>query len=562
MFKHARSDMLALRGKSTCVCASITWVHGVVGMDYIRNIRLPVIFSGWHKTSHIPSLLICMLAGMLPFRLCAEDSADRAVEFVRSHPAPDFREGNVLPPLSISHHAFPLDLMRELAANWGYALTLPVGLRTHAEINDPTSRAGSIVALVRENPEAYKLSLRLLIARGFRGGRPIDFDERYPDLINYPEAFYRDAGGALIDGEHHISVLAPDAAISLVAEHWADKVKAVAEAVPVEIMVNWSEYGFEKPQRLPLAVALRDPTVLQSWSDDGRPWLEFASDHKARQEKIIRDALVAAAPGSYYVKYSEIGSGHYMLGARPDWMAYDFYFRPGIVDFACGRYYYRHSNSGFTHIDRDRDLLAHLLVSRAQEIDAGMPYGYFWVSGGWESPTGVEHKRVVARRHRERPEWLLTAWAADAEPAELSVNVPELGEIKIKATAEGNPVLIRRHNYGIEYINPRDPEYRASLPEVRPLREQLQWREPSLRPAAVQRLAAQMLPEDIVPKLEAWLDDSFPGTRSEALRQLVSRVDPLCFRRHGAFALGGTKQSHRSRCQYHRQRRYLAPGYT
>lgn len=55
----------------------------------------------------------------------------------------------------------------------------------------------------------------------------------------------------------------------------------------------------------------------------------------------------------------------------------------------------------------------------------------------YELPTGDETARVVARKHRDRAEWLVAAWAADGEDRWVTVNVPDLGELRVLARAEG-----------------------------------------------------------------------------------------------------------------------------
>lgn len=46
--------------------------------------------------------------------------------------------------------------------------------------------------------------------------------------------------------------------------------------------------------------------------------------------------------------------------------------------------------------------------------------------------------RVLARKLKDQPRWLITAWAADGTEREIKVPVPDLGEIALKATAEAN----------------------------------------------------------------------------------------------------------------------------
>jgi hypothetical protein len=51
----------------------------------------------------------------------------------------------------------------------------------------------------------------------------------------------------------------------------------------------------------------------------------------------------------------------------------------------------------------------------------------------YEFPTGDAAARVLARKHRTRDEWLLTAWAAGGANREVSVTIPKLGELTLLA---------------------------------------------------------------------------------------------------------------------------------
>ncbi len=55
----------------------------------------------------------------------------------------------------------------------------------------------------------------------------------------------------------------------------------------------------------------------------------------------------------------------------------------------------------------------------------------------YEFPTGEADCRVLCRKHRERDEWLLCAWAAAGEDREVQVEIPELGRVTLQATAVG-----------------------------------------------------------------------------------------------------------------------------
>ncbi|MGB2822108.1 MAG: hypothetical protein WBF17_14080, partial [Phycisphaerae bacterium] len=56
----------------------------------------------------------------------------------------------------------------------------------------------------------------------------------------------------------------------------------------------------------------------------------------------------------------------------------------------------------------------------------------------YEFPTGDATARVLARRHRRRDEWLITAWAAGGEDRDVAVTSPELGRVKVSARATGS----------------------------------------------------------------------------------------------------------------------------
>jgi hypothetical protein len=50
-----------------------------------------------------------------------------------------------------------------------------------------------------------------------------------------------------------------------------------------------------------------------------------------------------------------------------------------------------------------------------------------------EFPTGHADTRVLARKHKKRDEWLITAWAADGNEREVTVRIPKLGELEVLA---------------------------------------------------------------------------------------------------------------------------------
>jgi hypothetical protein len=88
-----------------------------------------------------------------------------------------------------------------------------------------------------------------------------------------------------------------------------------------------------------------------------------------------------------------------------------------------------HAHALFSHLE---DLV------RQGDLLPG-PDQHRWVKDrpAYEFPTGDKDVRVVARRHKQRPEWLLTAWAAGGPHREVAVEIPELGTVKLLARACG-----------------------------------------------------------------------------------------------------------------------------
>jgi hypothetical protein len=64
----------------------------------------------------------------------------------------------------------------------------------------------------------------------------------------------------------------------------------------------------------------------------------------------------------------------------------------------------------------------------------------------YEFPTGDADARVLARRHSERAEWLLTAWAAGGNDREVSVEILELGTVKLIARKCGSVYRAKLQN--------------------------------------------------------------------------------------------------------------------
>jgi hypothetical protein len=56
----------------------------------------------------------------------------------------------------------------------------------------------------------------------------------------------------------------------------------------------------------------------------------------------------------------------------------------------------------------------------------------------YEFPAGDQDARVLARRHNLSQEWLIVAWAAGGEDREVTVTIPELGQVNVLARVCGS----------------------------------------------------------------------------------------------------------------------------
>jgi hypothetical protein len=56
----------------------------------------------------------------------------------------------------------------------------------------------------------------------------------------------------------------------------------------------------------------------------------------------------------------------------------------------------------------------------------------------YEFPTGDPEARVLARKHNQKNEWLITAWSTGGNDREVSVTIPNLGNVKVLARSSGS----------------------------------------------------------------------------------------------------------------------------
>ena len=509
--------------------------------------------------------LMMAILFLMPLGLIAQVPKVTPAQWLAAQPKPAFKAGHTLPRLTRYAYALPFDVTKELTENWGYALQLHEGYLDPdvvARLDDPNSREAKIVALTLANPQKYPLF--------------VTTSRRMPALGEVPDsAWTRNAEGKMLSGqasspdgtlwssgeEPIYSTEAPDAVWALAGEYRAVGLRLlVARGVPVNIVLNGGEYGMSHVGLGDGAGDLWGMDPIHNAAVNASPWAggrtAYASAKKANSERIIADAVRAAAPQrSLYVYYAAGGRT-----LRNDFWGSDFYggcweHNRGISDIPSSEIYFRHiGNTGFTGT---RDILTVALNATALEIATGDPLSYNWLTAGWprgdaarhladinrwtgflkcyftagmiggnvgaygdnndtmaasfpsnaptfylrdlialshvqalfshvetlvrnsdllagpmkhatsitepayEFPTGDATARVLARKHRTQATWLITAWAADGADRNVTVSIPELGQLSVQARgcgsvytatlSKGNVTLTRLDDEGATY---------------------------------------------------------------------------------------------------------------
>jgi hypothetical protein len=446
-----------------------------------------------------------------------------ALELLQAAPKPVFKAGHGLPRLTRWGWAMAPAVRIELAERWGYALEMgEANAGLAARLADPASEESKLAALAAGDPKRYPLGVlvyRACLNREFQASLA-------------PQAWSPPPEGAPAGAkaERVWSPEAPDAVFEKAAAAAVEPLRRVLAKAPGAVILNGGEYGLgvlgfcRKTWE-------KDPKALAA--KGGRDWFDYISERKARQERIVTEAVRRACPDrSLYIFYYVDGNTY--KGENGGWKDWAFDYPPlkDASDLPSASIYYRQFNSGWTG---KRDLLSLTLSAVAQHLAEGRPLSYNWVCGGWtqknqrdeeafseperylgflkcyytagmiggvagyfaypkggfagdvgaeppswlrqmmtlaevhalfshveeflregdllpgpdkhrwlkdlpayEFPTGDAGVRVLARKHRKRPEWLVTAWAADGADRAVSVAIPDLGAVRVEASACGS----------------------------------------------------------------------------------------------------------------------------
>lgn len=324
-------------------------------------------------------------------------------EWLKSQPAPRFRAGHTLPPLTRFGWTLPVDARTELAERWGYALEFG-GYATDEVVDralsDPRCDEAKVLALAASDPNRYPLCI--ILSRDLPGpaGSPA-------------ETWTRSAAGQFLGGKERLwSPEAPEPVLAEAAELRAGPLRRLRAKARIAMILNGGEYalgvlGFVQKHWQ------QDPRIVAA--KGGRDWFTYISQKKAAMETIIAEAVRKAAPDrTLYIYYTAGGGTH--RNRTPDWQqwAYGFEWMRTASDLPSNEYYYRHFNDGWTG---GNDMLTQALNARGHELKFGAKFSYDWLCAGWVD----ESKRPTRPATGENP-------AALVDPA-----AGRLGDLRLYA---------------------------------------------------------------------------------------------------------------------------------
>ncbi len=479
-------------------------------------------------------LYVIVLACAGHIQAAGPDGKVPPADWLRSLPAPLFREGHGLPPLTRWGWSLDAATRVDVAERWGYCLEL-VGSgndgfvdRVQKNPSDPEAR---LLAMAIKNPRRFPL--QVITSR------------KLPDFARVPpETWTRTAAGVLVNGQAKsldgmvwtpgmqpvFSPLTPDSVWQESGRLQAEPLRQLHRLCPIAVILNGGEYG------MPVAGWARkaweqDPAIVKAKGQ--ATWADYGSQRLARSQRIIAEAIKEAVPDRGLYVYYHFGGVPYR-NSYPEWNEWQasFHDAKGICDLPNSVAYYKEYNTGWTWEGERGDLLTQMLNARGEEIAAGYPLAYNWLCGGYkaaepgqisetklyagflkmlytagmvggnagyyeypvthgvrgfdapfppddpppwiqqmlalsrvhaqfsflehylrdgdllpgpnkhrwskdqpayEFPTGDANARVVARRLRDKPQWLITAWAADGNEREVQVTIPDLGRVTLLA---------------------------------------------------------------------------------------------------------------------------------
>jgi hypothetical protein len=95
-----------------------------------------------------------------------------------------------------------------------------------------------------------------------------------------------------------------------------------------------------------------------------------------------------------------------------------------------------HAHALFTWIEPE--------LRNSQLLPGPKPHAWNKEQPAYEFPTGHKDARVLVRCINGAPRWLVGAWAADGIERDVTVNIPDLGDFRIRARPSGTVYLVEQ----------------------------------------------------------------------------------------------------------------------
>lgn len=334
-----------------------------------------------HPATHFFAALIAayvLAAAALAGATDSKTGYEAALEFIGAQKPPVFAAEHRLAPLTLwrqMHH----DIQKALTEQWGYAwYGVIAGEGLEKLLDDPSSGVRRMLEPTIRDPKRYPLEVCIRPA-----GSMGLFAKKFPD-----DAFLRDAEGKLLlRGKSKIwSPVADDKYWEEIADYHVAMLAAIRKHAPITIVINGGEYGFNAFGHIGKLLT-QDPRVVAA--KGSQTWPEFLADRKSRYNRILCERIHKAVPDlKYYILYKDTAAGHpHRSTEGGGWANWGSLFRKGASDLGSGESYWGSYTTGFTG---KSDLLTQFLNARTQEIAAGEPLAYYFVSAGWLRGEGRE----------------------------------------------------------------------------------------------------------------------------------------------------------------------------
>ncbi len=278
--------------------------------------------------------------------------------YLAVQPHPVFKSGNNLPPLSKWGWTLNYDILVEMA-RWGYALDFgDADAVNTVQLDNPNSAVAKLVALARNNPSVYPLSVNIA---------------RVP-VKQIPSSAYT------VDASGHSTLVwspeAPDALMTALAATTTLYLQKVLDRAPVAIILNGGE-RFMGVQGQDRAAWAADPSVFAA--KGSLSWSDYQSMRKAHQEMFFTNAVhaVTSAPYIWYFTGNQFRAD----GSFWDSWDWDYKWMKTVADYPNASMYYKDFNSGWTGT---RDMLTQVLNTFGHVNSIGRyPLSYNWVNAGY-----------------------------------------------------------------------------------------------------------------------------------------------------------------------------------